>query len=220
MMLSTITDPGYGAEKRESTNTKAAQKWDAVFDAGAKYRDMNEVFVSRLIEEFLSLSGIKPSHVVDLGCGNGDTLAKFCKQGIGVTGIDFSVAALKKAKILLSSCNCKVFIIEADLENLDSVKIKAPTGTLWLCKLVLAFMNDKAKFLVNVKNKMNTGDILLLMTPILHNNIVYQKEDKPGIAIRFEEVESLIAEIFGNKQVFSNEYHGERGHTISYLAKK
>ncbi|MDD2758089.1 MAG: class I SAM-dependent methyltransferase [Patescibacteria group bacterium] len=219
-MISTTTGAEEGTKKRENAVSKDAQRWDAIFDIGTKYRDLNEVFILQLIEEFKSLTGIKLAHLVDLGCGTGDTLARFCKQDIGVTGIDFSAVALKKANLALSSCDSDVFLIEADLENLDKVKIKTTVGTLWLCKFVLAFIKDKAKFLKNVRDKMNKGDAFLLMTPVLHDVINYQKEDKPSIAIRVEEADALLLKIFGNRHIFSNEYQGERGHTVSYLVKK
>jgi SAM-dependent methyltransferase len=218
MIISDIEGVDNGA-KKEKKNFQGANKWDAVFKDDVKYRDLNEVFVLQLIDEFKASTGIKPAHVVDLGCGNGNTLFKFCARDISVTGIDFSVVALEEAKKKLVSCDGKADFIEADLENLDNVKIEVPAGTLWLCKLVLAFINDRKKFLKNVRDKMKAGDMLLIMTPILHDEIIYQKEDKPGIAIRQNEMGDLMLNIFGSKQVFSNEYTGERGHIVSYLVK-
>lgn len=209
-----------GVKKGERSKLNGTYRWNAIFEDGTKYRDLNEAFVLQLIKEFESSTGMKPAHVVDLGCGTGDTLTRFCARGIGVTGIDFSMVALKEAKKRLASCDGKFVFIEADLENLDNVKIKTPAGTLWMCKLVLAFIKDRAKFLKNVRDKMNGGDMLFVMTPVLHDEIVYQKEDKPGISIRQDEADALMLTIFGNKQVFSNEYPGERGHVVSYLIKK
>lgn len=219
-MISATTDAGQGIKKGEKIVIKGAQRWDAIFDIGTKYKDLNEVFISQLTEEFKSLTGIKLSHVVDLGCGTGETLARFCKEGVGVTGVDFSTVAFKKAKATLLSCISEAFLIEADLENLDKVRIETTVGILWLCKLVLAFIKDKTEFLKNVRDKMNKGDAFFLMTPVLHDGVVYQKEDKPGIAVRLEEVDVLSSKVFGNRYIFSNEYQGERGHTISYLVKK
>ncbi|MEK7606601.1 MAG: class I SAM-dependent methyltransferase [Patescibacteria group bacterium] len=164
--------------------------------------------------------GAEPAHVMDLGCGTGDTLAKFCARGIGVTGIDFSTVALQEAGKRLRACKEKLVLIEADLEHLHSLNMKTPAGTLWLCKLVLAFIKDKTKFLEDVRGKMNVGDMLFVMTPVLHEEILYTKEDKPGIALRLEEADILMSTIFGDKHMFSNEYPGERGHIISYLVKK
>lgn len=211
------------ADRRIKNNViglKGAHKWNAFFKDGTKYRDLNEVFVLQLIEEFESSTGIKPTHVVDLGCGIGDTLGRFCARGIGVTGIDFSAVALKEAKKKTASCKGKKAFIEADLESLDDVQIVPPAGSLWVCKLVLAFINKRTRFLKNVLNKMKAGDMLFVMTPVLHDEIVYQKEDKPGIAIHQDEVDALMLAIFGSKRVFSNEYPGERGHVVSYLVKK
>lgn len=219
-MITIIRDPEYVLQKRAKIASKAVHRWNAIFESCKKYRDLNEVFVLQLIEVFESLTGTSLKHVVDLGCGTGDTLAKFCKQGFDVTGIDFSIVGLKKAKIALSSCNGRVTLIEADMEDLDKVKISVPAGTLWLCKLTLAFIKDKTSFLRSVRNKMNSGDMFLLITPVLHNDIIYQRDDKSGIAILLEEVDSLVLGIFGNSQIFSNEYHGERGHTISYLIER
>lgn len=198
-------------------DSSSAKKWDEIFQAGAKFRDLNEVFVWQLIEKFKSSSKVSLSHVVDLGCGTGETLARFRAHGLGVTGIDFSQVALTAARQTLALSDEPNRLIEADLASLSNLTIETPVGTLWLGKLVLAFIDDKEKFLMGVKEKMKSGDMLLIMTPIIHGGIIYQPEDKPGIAMLQEEVERLVRSVFGRFEVFSNEYPGERGHIISYL---
>jgi len=155
-----------------------------------------------------------------LGCGTSETLVHFCKFGIPVTGLDFSTVALKKSKTTLAPFGDKISLIQSDLQNFNSTKIKTPPGTLWLCKFVLAFIDNKKKFLQTVRKKMKTGDMFLIVTPVLHNGIEYKKEDKPGIAIDFEELENLMSSVFGNKEIFSDEYFGKREHVVSYLVKK
>ncbi len=220
MTIQTTTGAENGVNQGDQAKLSGAQKWDALFQNGAKYRDLNEAFVWQLIEKFKSLSGASLAHVVDLGCGTGDTLLRFAAHGIGVTGIDFSAVALQAAKEKLAASGNRAVFIAADLANLDQVKTTTPTGTLWLCKSVLAFIPDKEKFLQQVRDKMTLGDMLLVMTPVWHDQIVYQPEDKPGIAIRLEEMEQLMSTVFKSPRIFSDEYPGERGHIISYLIKK
>ncbi|MFA5130337.1 MAG: methyltransferase domain-containing protein [Patescibacteria group bacterium] len=197
-----------------------ADKWNGIFSKGTAYRELNEVFILDLLDAFAKISGRKPSAVVDLGCGSGDTLARFTQLGIPVTGVDISNIAIEKAKERLKAVDHDAECILHDLDNIASLKLNAPEGALWMCKLVLAFISDRRAFLENVHVKMKSGDQFLIMTPVLHDEVNYTKEDKPGIAIPIKEIESLLTDIFGSFMIFSNEYTGERMHVISYFVGK
>jgi ubiquinone/menaquinone biosynthesis C-methylase UbiE len=204
---------------QETMNAKAT-KWNALFDNGAKYRDLNEIYILDLIDQFEKISGHKPASVVDLGCGNGETLSKFSSFGIPVIGVDVADVALDQAKKKLEESGLEFSLILHDLDQMETLRIDVPENTLWICKLVLAFIEDKLGFLQNVRNLMKSGDQLLVMTPVLRVGVSYTKEDKPGIAIGINEIVSLLTDALGGFTIFSDEYLGERGKVVSYLMFK
>jgi ubiquinone/menaquinone biosynthesis C-methylase UbiE len=193
-----------------------ADKWNSLFEGGAKYREINEVFALDLLDALKKEVGKRPAAVVDLGCGSGDTLARFAALGLQAVGVDISNVAIEQAKEKLSAAT----LIQHDLDDIGTIKIDAPVGTLWICKLVLAFVTDKKAFLNGVRGLMRDGDALLVMTPVLREDVAYAKEDKPGIALPVTEAEGLMMETFGGFTVFASEYPAERGHVVSYLVKK
>lgn len=197
-----------------------AKKWNTLFENGAKYRDLNEIYILDLLDQFEKINGHRPSSIVDLGCGNGETLSKFSSLGIPVIGVDVSNVALDQANKKLAESGLEFSLILHDLDKMETLQIDAPENSLWICKLVLAFIEDKLGFLKNVSKLMKNGDQLLVITPVLREGVNYTNEDKPGIAIKIKEIESLLTETYGNFIVFSNEYLGERGRVVSCLVIK
>jgi SAM-dependent methyltransferase len=75
-------------------------------------------------EELIALvegGRIKPCRAIDLGCGTGANAIFLAQKGFEVTGVDFAVAAIDKAKARASEANVHVEFIVDDLTNLQVV---------------------------------------------------------------------------------------------------
>jgi predicted TPR repeat methyltransferase len=190
-----------------------SEKWNKLYHAGAKYRQLNQVFTNRLIKKIEKMIGRKIKIVLDLGCGTGDAIDQFEKRGYESIGIDFSATAVAKAK----EKNSKAQFIEHDLDLLDKVGLQE-TADLVICKLTVAFISDKEKFFWSIRKLMSINSVFCLITPVLHNNIDYSVEDKPGIAVDYLGIKKLLKENFGKVIEFHNEYLGEKTHIITFLA--
>jgi len=167
-------------------------RWDKLYNEGAKYKILNEEFLNKLLIEIEKKSKKKPKTMIDLGCGTGDSLIKFIEKGFNVIGIDFSKIALKKAKDSLNKLGFDAKLIQMDLNNLNIGK----QADVIFCKLVLAFIKNKVEFFKKVKTMMYEHSSFILITPVLHKGIKYTKSDKPGIAIDFEELKKLLSDDF------------------------
>lgn len=193
-------------------------KWDKIFfEKNPKYKPLNEIRLKELLKKIKSLINREPKTVVDLGCGTGDALVKFKKVGLDVTGVDFSKVALDKAKELLKEEH--VYDVEVILDDLDSLSVKKEAD-IYFCKLVYAFLKDKERFLERVKDLMSDESVFILITPVLHKSIDYTKEDKPGIAVDFEEINKLLKEKFSKVEELYHDEFGDRGDTVTYLLLK
>ncbi|MBN1585017.1 class I SAM-dependent methyltransferase [Candidatus Uhrbacteria bacterium] len=192
-----------------------SQKWDGLYTGGAAYKPLNLVFLNRLLERIEALTGRRPATVLDLGCGTGDSLAKLAAAGItDVRGMDCSSVALEMADKAIDSDR----LSRGDLDGLDRSELAEGRYDLILCKLTVAFVRDRSRFLKTVKEMMNAGSVLCVITPVLYDGVEYRPEDKPSIAVSYAEFRSLLEETFGRVEEFHHDYFGERGDTVTFLA--
>jgi SAM-dependent methyltransferase len=72
-------------------------------------------------EELVSLverGRIQPCRAIDLGCGTGANAIYLAQHGFDVTGVDYSVAAIDKARTHASEAGVQVNFLVDDLTNL------------------------------------------------------------------------------------------------------
>lgn len=191
------------------------KKWDNLYATGAKYRPLNQIFLDRLIKKIEKLMKKKIKTVIDLGCGTGDAIAQFEKRGYKSIGIDFSAVAIAKAK----EKNSNARFIEHDLNSLQSLDVKKGTNLI-CCKLTIAFIKNKNTFFREVKKLMNDNSVFCLITPVLHDDIDYNIEDKPGIAVNYKTIKNQLQRFFKTAIEFDNEYVGEKNHIVTFLIIK
>ncbi len=65
----------------------------------------------------LSVNSLKNKDVLDAGCGTGDKAIFFSLKGANVTGIDFALGQLLKAKEKANKQNTKVKLVKTDILN-------------------------------------------------------------------------------------------------------
>lgn len=184
------------------------KSWDDIFTEGATFTPLNELFLDALLKT-LSTNTEPIKTVVDLGCGTGEAAIKFSKRGYSVQGVDFSDVAIKKAQD-------KGENVEFSKMNLDNPSYIEPKDLVH-CRLVFAFIEDKKKFLKFVKNTTKKSGVFVLTTPVLHENIMYTKEDKPHIAVPLAELVALLNAEFSSVRLFDQTYFGERGDIQTFI---
>lgn len=192
-------------------------KWDELYSNGAKYTPLNELYLQRLLEEIERTSKKKPTTVIDLGCGTGDALIKFAKNGLSGFGFDMSEIAINIAKEKLSEQGIRN--IKVSVQDLDTLDFRQ-TADVILCRLTYAFIAQKENFLETVKGLMAAHSVFVLTTPVLHKDMEYTKEDKPGIAVDFLETQKLLKHMFSSVKIFNHEYFGDKGETVTFLMMK
>ncbi len=192
-----------------------SKKWDKLYAGGTKYRQLNKIFLDRLINKVEKIIGSRIKIVIDLGCGTGDAIDQFEKRGYEVIGVDFSSIAIAKAK----EKNPKAQFIEHDLNLLNKLYFKKRVDLI-ICKLTIVFIKDKEKLLKRVRMLMNKNSVFCLITPVLHPDIDYSAEDKPGVAVDYKEIKELLNKIFRKVIEFHDEFVGEKMHIVTFLAIK
>lgn len=197
--------------------TEQQKKWNESFKTGRDYNPINELLLDLVLD---SISNKKEA-AIDLGCGTGDAVVKLVKRGFTLTGVDWSLDALEKAqeRASVSGVSEKTTFIESDLNNLTNVNLIKNEADVVLCKLVIAFVSDKKQFCKEVKQLLNSKGVFVLQTPVLHKTVKYSSEDKPEIAIDYEEIKSILAEVFSEVIEFNHSYYSERGDLVTFLAK-
>ncbi|MBI1754852.1 methyltransferase domain-containing protein [Candidatus Azambacteria bacterium] len=189
-------------------------KWDNIFLEGTTFGPLNEIFLSALLEAVQKHIRVTAKEIIDLGYGDGDALVRFAKRRFKVVGFDFSEVALAKARQRLD--DAKITNIDLRLIDLEEMIVQDKTDIV-LCKLTYAFVENKERFLKNVKNLMKDNSVFILITPVLHKGVEYFKEDKPGIAVDFDETKDVLANHFSKVEVFHHNYLGARVDVTTFL---
>ncbi len=190
-------------------------KWDAIFTEGKTFSLLSEILLSRLLEAIEKRAGAPPRTVIDLGCGTGDAFIRFAKRGLAVVGVDFSEVALGKARQALEKEG--IASIDLRMMDLDDMHIQEKADIVF-CKLTYAFVEDKERFLKNIRGLMQDSSVFVLMTPVLHKGVEYLQEDKPGIAVDFEETKNLLARYFTKSEIFHHDYLGAKTDLATFLS--
>jgi SAM-dependent methyltransferase len=154
------------------------QRWSNVYKQGRDF----QLVSSQEIDRFLSYMLLEaPKTCLDLGCGTGQLTRELYHRGYKVMGVDASQEAIQRAKQLIIVSSDQLSYVQVDLEH-DNLKEKtevlAPYGTI-TCKLVYAFIKDKAAFLEKVRGILHPQGIFVVITPMLKD----VDESKKSIAI-------------------------------------
>ena len=114
-------------------------------------------FFKKHIEEALKING--EVSILDYGCGDGYWSKQFSNiRGCEITGTDYNPLRLERARKIATN----PIFIEADLtkENVNLGKYD-----IVFCSQVIEHIGDDLNFLINLKNHIKPGGILILGTP-------------------------------------------------------
>lgn len=203
------------------------ENWDKIFEEGRDFNPLNVIFFDTLLARLKDINSESGNNhdfnsVIDFGCGTGDTALKFAEKGFKVQGIDWSEVALEKAKKRIDEKGFedKISLTKMNLEELDLNKIIYKPSDVIFCKLTLAFIGNKDKFFEKVKELMSEKSVFVLITPVLHSDISYIPEDKPGIAVGLKELGELLNNKFNYIELFHHDYFSSKGDQVTFILKK
>lgn len=192
-------------------------KWDESFKAGRDYNPLNQVFLDLVLN---NINNDKKT-AIDLGCGTGDAMVKLAKKGMVVTGADWSADALEKAQARADEAEVRdqVTFMQVDLDDLKNTSLKQHSTDVILCKLVIAFIKKQREFLETCKTLLSNNGVLVIQTPVLHDKFEYTAEDKPGIAVKFNEFKTLLGEVFESVKELDHSYYGDKGDLVTFIVR-
>jgi 2-polyprenyl-3-methyl-5-hydroxy-6-metoxy-1,4-benzoquinol methylase len=163
--------------------------WNEIYSSGADFRAISRRDIDSMLEYLPS-----PTHAtsLDIGCGTGQLTRELWHRGFAPTGIDTSEAAIKLAKsyTVLDDSQIKYRIF--DLETQDAADLGATQFTLITCKLVYAFINDKAAFLRNVSRLLAKDGVFVILTPLKDQ----VPKEKAHIAVEYDQTLRQLEVLF------------------------
>jgi len=118
-----------------------------------------EQYLDDLVESFLTSWCARPSHVLDVGCGDGAFMAPFRRRGIAVSGIEPS--AQGRARALSQGYKVYAGYISAD------TIIPGSPYDLIVSRQVLEHVDDIQGFLQGIRRNLSRDGYLLVEVPRL-----------------------------------------------------
>jgi 2-polyprenyl-3-methyl-5-hydroxy-6-metoxy-1,4-benzoquinol methylase len=169
--------------------------WNQSYSSGRDYRKMRP----ELLEEILKTAESKQvGKVLDIGSGTGELAVMLAEKGYGVAGIDLSSVAVEMATDRADKAGVSAKTDFQVLDISDSTQREKLGGQYELitCKLVLAFIEDKAEVLSWIKSHLAESGSFVLITPVLHPGIDYSPRVK-NISINHKVLKQLLSKYFG-----------------------
>lgn len=196
--------------------TTPQEYWDDVFLSGKDFALINNLFLDRILIKIKNNKTPKEMlTALDIGCGTGDLLKKLADRSFVVDGVDASAAALEEARNRLGDHAGKLLCLDLDREMLKETQEHYNLITM---KLVLAFINNKAKLLDEIKTKLAPSGTFFLITPIINETMTLVTQKAQAISIPENEVEELLNTHFGSWELINKEQANEGLLVASYLA--
>mgnify|MGYP003393294444 CR=1 FL=1 len=154
-----------------------ADEWDKAYRSGEDYTPVTDDKLDKILGYLPENGG---NIAVDLGSGTGHLARELQSRGFSVTGLDLSYDAVKRARN--QSDPMDIHYEVADFETDFSPKFGP--ADLVTAKLVYAFIQDRQRFLRNVKNLLKANGRFALVNPLKSN----VPEHKKHIALETEQI--------------------------------
>ncbi|CCK32165.1 hypothetical protein BN159_7786 [Streptomyces davaonensis JCM 4913] len=168
------------------TINNPAEYWNPLWQSGRRYRSLGPE-ERQLTGRFLGVAHGRPA--LDVGSGDG-TLARYLHADLGyrTTAIDCSSAALEIAQAEQTTSDGPVFR-HLDIETGDISALPNAGYAVVTCRLVFAFIKDKAAFLDRIRRFLPPGGTFWVVTPLAER----LPEERKSIGITPQEAELLTA---------------------------
>lgn len=102
------------------------------------------------------------TNVLEIGCGEGGNLLPFSELGCNVVGVDIASCRISEAKSFFEDCGAEGQFIAEDIFNLKDLERKFD---IIICHDVFEHIDDKMRFLVNIKRYLADHGIVFMSFP-------------------------------------------------------
>lgn len=150
-----------------------------------------------------------PKTCVDLGCGTGRLTRDLYHHGYDCVGLDGSSEAIAIAKHATIRKNLVYAQFDLEKDFNDCPLLLGNVFSLVTCKLVVAFIKNKPKFIQQIGALLHQEGTLIIVTPT-HKT----PEEETPISVDFDSILRLL------KRDFPNTIHFQTLHTLSYFICK
>lgn len=142
--------------------TDLDKHWSAYYDKNADFR----LIPSRLLTTMLEHTDQSLKKIcLDIGCGTGQLTRELNHRGYECVGVDISLSAIRLAKSLTTRSD-ELHYLQFDIEKDDIDKLPIQPFSLITCKLVYAFIKDRAVFLDRVDKLLSPKGTFVVITPV------------------------------------------------------
>ncbi len=169
-------------------NNKTPIFWDESYAKAFDYRDLSKSVLTKIFNAKKNITSF-----LDLGSGTGGLMRKLEEKNITSSGVEWSKEAIK----LAIERGTKGKIYEGNLDEIENLSLPEKFDIISI-KLVLAFISNRAYLLNWCKEHLNPGGIVVINTPVISKTKFC---NKPGIAIKEEEVNALLKMAFNKVEL-------------------
>lgn len=161
----------------------STKNWNQVYKEGSKYAPVSEIVLDKL--------ELRGGLALDIGCGEGELMCQLQSRGYKTTGIDLAEAA--KPDII------------GDFMEYDFGDVRYDLITV---NLVLAFIQDKEKFVKKIKSLLKPGGRVIIITPVLYKKYLDKYSAKDiSISVEFDDLEKLFHDYIIHDTNHAGGYH-------------
>lgn len=183
------------------------QHWSNYYEQGKDFTLASSKSITKILG---FVDPTLPKTCLDIGCGTGQLSREVYHRGYKVEGIDASSSAIRIAESLTTVSEDKLAYVHFDFERDDITLLPQAPYSLIICKLVYAFIKNKAAFLDRVSELLSPGGVFVIATPLLDN----VPAEKKGIAVDYEVTMEFL------KKTFRVTSYAEAGLTYFVCHKK
>lgn len=181
---------------QESARPTTGAYWNHLYDSGREYTLITQTALSTILS-FTSDS--LPKTCLDIGCGTGQLTRELYHRGYQCTGLDLSASAITIAASLTVVPHNELQYIRHDIAHDDLTKLPHGSYSIITCKLVYAFIPNKASFLERVRSLLTPGGTFVVVTP----HTVETPPDRQGIAVADTDL-ALLATHFRQRALYKD----------------
>lgn len=163
-------------------------------------------------EDFIikNLDSLIPGNLLDFACGDGRNALYLAKQGFKVTGIDFSIEALRRLQEFADKENISINIHKIDLTSSDNIQSQGAFDNI-----IISHYKPVDEVLKILTNLLNQGGVLLLCT--FSHRQVTEREFPEYLCLGDGNLESILPDLSLLKHEI---FEDSRGFLEGYIFKK
>lgn len=136
--------------------------WDRLYRSGMEYKQLSDADVAQLVQYIPEST---PRTALDVGCGAGELARQLQGFNFEVTGVDPSSEAIAKAQ---QADKAGIYLV-------GDVSVVSGVFGVITCKLVYAFIEDKAQFLEEVRQRLDSEGFFVVLAPTHDRPINHKK---------------------------------------------